>query len=151
LKNEITPVSVGGKIDRIDIVNGQVRVIDYKTGNVTSFSFKALDELFEHDLEKPKKEILQALIYSLVYKDEKDIEDEIQPAIYSLRKLFGEKFAPEIKYNSKPIVFQELEQEFRDKMHDLVAEIYSPTTTYSQTPHEKVCQNCPYNRICQRY
>jgi CRISPR/Cas system-associated exonuclease Cas4 (RecB family) len=151
LKNEITPVSVGGKIDRIDIVNGQVRVIDYKTGNVTSFSFKALDELFEHDLEKPKKEILQALIYSLVYKDEKDIEDEIQPAIYSLRKLFGEKFAPEIKYNSKPIVFQELEQEFRDKMHDLVAEIYSSTATYSQTPHEKVCQNCPYNKICQRY
>jgi len=151
LKNEITPVSVGGKIDRIDIVNGQVRVIDYKTGNVTSFTFKALDELFEKDLEKPKKEIFQALIYSLVYKDEKDVEDEIQPAIYSLRKLFDEKFAPEIKYNSKPFAFQELEQEFRDKMHELVAEIYSPTATYSQTPHEKVCQNCPYNRICQRY
>ena len=151
LNNKITPVSVGGKIDRIDKVNDKVRVIDYKTGNVTSFTFKALDELFEKDLEKPKKEILQALIYSLVYKDEKGVEDEIQPAIYSLRRLFDEKFAPEIKYNSKPFAFQSLEQEFRDKMHDLVTEIYSSSTTYSQTPHEKVCQNCPYNKICQRY
>jgi CRISPR/Cas system-associated exonuclease Cas4 (RecB family) len=151
LNNKITPVSVGGKIDRIDKLNDKVRVIDYKTGNVTSFTFKALDELFEKDLEKPKKEILQALIYSLVYKDEESVGDEIQPAIYSLRKLFDEKFAPEIKYNSKPFAFQSLEQEFRDKMHDLVAEIYSSETTYSQTPHEKVCQNCPYNKICQRY
>ena len=151
LNNEKTPVFVGGKIDRIDKVNDEVRVIDYKTGNVTSFTFKALDELFEKDLEKPKKEILQALIYSLVYKDEKEVENEIQPAIYSLRKLFEEKFSPEIKYNSKPFAYQNLEQEFKDKMHDLVAEIYSPATNYTQTPHEKVCQHCPYNKICQRY
>mgnify|MGYP005842113161 CR=1 FL=1 len=151
LNSEIKPIFVGGKIDRIDKVNDKVRVIDYKTGNVTSFTFKALDELFEKDLEKPKKEILQALIYSMVYKDEKGVENEIQPAIYSLRKLFEEKFSPEIKYNLKPFTYQNLEQEFRDEMHDLVAEIYSVTTTYSQTPHEKVCQNCPYNKICQRY
>ncbi|MFW5823177.1 MAG: PD-(D/E)XK nuclease family protein [Tangfeifania sp.] len=151
IDNKIAPINVGGKIDRIDKVNDKVRVIDYKTGNVTSFTFKALDELFEKDLEKPKKEILQALIYSLVYKDEKEVGNDIQPAIYSLRKLFDEKFAPEIKYNSKPFAFQDLEQEFRSRMHDLVAEIYSASTTYSQTPHEKVCQNCPYNKICQRY
>lgn len=151
LNKKITSVSVGGKIDRIDKVNDTIRVIDYKTGNVTSFTFKALEELFENDLEKPKKEILQALIYSLVYKDDEDVEAEIQPAIYSLRRLFDEKFAPEIKYNSKPFAFQSLESEFRDKMQDLVAEIYSASTTYSQTPHEKVCQNCPYNKICQRY
>ena len=151
LNNEKTPVFVGGKIDRIDKVNGKIRVIDYKTGNVTSFTFKALDELFEKDLEKPKKEILQALIYSLVYRDEEEVENEIQPAIYSLRRLFDEKFAPEIKYNSKPFALRELEQEFRDKMQELVTEIYSPGVTYYQTPHEKVCQNCPYNKICQRY
>jgi hypothetical protein len=49
-------------------VNDTLRILDYKTGNVESFSFKEVEELFEKDKEKPKKEILQALIYCLIYQ-----------------------------------------------------------------------------------
>ncbi len=150
LSNEDIPVFIGGKIDRVDRVNGVVRVIDYKTGNVSGFSFEVLDELFEKELQKPKKEILQALIYSMVYKDQNHVKEEIQPAIYSLRRLFEENFAPEIKNKRKPVIYQDLEVDFKGKVHDLMMEIYSSTTTYSQTPHEDACSNCPYNTICQR-
>ena len=145
------PVRIGGKIDRVDKVNGALRILDYKTGNVESFVFNDLDELFEKDREKPKKEILQALIYCLVYKKNTKETGELQPAIYSLRKLFEENFASEIKKNGKAVSFQEIESEFTEQLQFLVSEIFSNSGTFYQTPHEKYCQYCPYNKICQRY
>jgi CRISPR/Cas system-associated exonuclease Cas4 (RecB family) len=145
------PVRIGGKIDRVDRGNGTLRILDYKTGNVESFSFKELDELFEKDKEKPKKEILQALIYCLIYKKNTGETTDLQPSIYSLRKLFEENFSPEIKRNNQIFSFQDIEEEFTDKLQNLVAEILSESGRFYQTPHVKFCQYCPYNKICQRY
>ncbi len=145
------PVLVGGKIDRVDRVNGVLRVLDYKTGNVDSLNFKDTAELFVPDLEKPKKEILQALVYCLVLKANMGGENEFRPVIYSLRDLFNEKFDPEIKYHQQPVSFRELEQPFTERLEELVAEILSAGTGFHQTPHEKVCTYCPYAKICRRY
>jgi ATP-dependent helicase/DNAse subunit B len=145
------PVRIGGKIDRVDMVNDTFRILDYKTGNVDSFSFKELDELFEKDKEKPKKEILQALIYCLIYKKSTGETTDLQPGIYSLRKLFDENFSPEIKRNYQSFSFQDIEEEFTELLQNLVAEMLSDTGWFYQTPHEKFCQYCPYNGICQKY
>ncbi len=145
------PVYIGGKIDRVDETNGTLRILDYKTGNVDSLSFNEVDELFEKDKEKPKKEILQALVYSLIFKKNTGASGEIQPAIYSLRKFFEENFSPEIKLGKNPLSFEEVEEEFTEKLKQLVEEIFSAETIYSQTPHENYCTYCPYNKICQRY
>ena len=145
------PVRIGGKIDRVDSVNGTLRILDYKTGNVESFAFKELEDIFEKDKEKPKKEILQALIYCLIYKRNTEETRDLQPAIYSLRKLFEENFSPEIKQNGKAVSFQQIESEFTEQLQQLVSEIFSNSGKFYQTPHEKYCQYCPYNKICQRY
>lgn len=146
-----TPVQIGGKIDRVDRLNGKLRILDYKTGNVDSLSFKELGELFEKDREKPKKEILQALIYCLVYRKHTGETTDLQPAIYSLRKLFEENFSPEIKMNYKTLSFFEIEEDFTKLLKILVSEIFSESGRFYQTPHEKFCQYCSYNKICQRY
>ena len=145
------PVRIGGKIDRVDMVNDTLRILDYKTGNVESFSFKEVEELFEKDKEKPKKEILQALIYCLIYKKNTEETGDLQPGIYSLRKLFDENFSPEIKRNYQSFSFQDIEEEFTEQLQNLVAEMLSESGRFYQTPHEKFCQYCPYNKICQRY
>jgi RecB family exonuclease len=145
------PVRIGGKIDRVDRANDTLRILDYKTGNVESFSFKEVEELFEKDKEKPKKEILQALIYCLIYQRDTGETADLQPAIYSLRKLFDENFSAEIKRNSQSISFQDIEEEFTEQLQNLVAEMLSETGRFYQTPHVKFCQYCPYNKICQRY
>ncbi len=151
LNGQSKEILIGGKIDRVDRVNRKLRILDYKTGNVDSLSFKNLDELFEQDLKKHKKEILQALIYTYVLSKNKTEEKEFQPVIYSLRKFFDENYSPEISWGKQDFLFQEMEMEFVELLKALVQEILSPDNVFTQTPHVEKCQFCPYNKICQRY
>ena len=142
---------VGGKIDRVDRVDGKLRILDYKTGNVEAFSFKTLEELFRKDLKKPKKEILQALIYTAVLDVNRPNETDFQPVIYSLRKFFSDSHNPEIQWDKKDFSFPDLKDEFLEELKLLTEEILSPENVFTQTTHEEKCQYCPYNKICQRF
>ena len=62
------PVRVGGKVDRIDHYNGQMRIIDYKTGKVEQ------KDLVVSHWEKIRQEYsfskaFQVLTYALIYND----------------------------------------------------------------------------------
>jgi CRISPR/Cas system-associated exonuclease Cas4 (RecB family) len=127
-----------------------MRIIDYKTGNVGSLAFKEVEELFRKVEKSPKKEILQALIYSVVVQDCTS-EIAIKPAIFSLRKLFFDNFDPTIKMDKTELVISAIKEEFTEKLKMLLTEIYSSTGNYQQTPHLEHCKYCAYNTICQRY
>jgi CRISPR/Cas system-associated exonuclease Cas4 (RecB family) len=144
-------VWLGGKIDRVDRVNGRLRILDYKTGDVASLSFKSVDDLFQRDQKTPPKEILQALLYTFVLSRTFTDETGIQPVIYSLRRFFTENYSPEIQWDKKDFSFAELEEEFREYLVQLVQEILSPETVFYPTPFEEKCRYCPYRKICRRY
>ena len=141
---------VGGTIDRLDVKDGLVRVLDYKTGNVNSLGFKELDELFVRDDKDPKKEILQALIYSWAVSAEKPTQ-EVKPSVYSLRKLFESNFNPDIRRNGQSFVFSEVADDFESVLKTLVTEIYSAENEFVQTVHTDKCSYCSYKGICRRF
>lgn len=145
-----TTIGIGGKIDRIDRINGKTRILDYKTGNVKSKSFKSVDELFKRDAKEPKKEILQAMIYTWILSDNEK-KDDFQPAIYSLRDLFKEKFNPEIGFAQGDFSFSELKDDFVAELKTLLIEMFSAGNTFVQTPHKEHCSYCAYKTICQRF
>ena len=144
-------VWLGGKIDRVDRVNGRLRILDYKTGDVASLSFQSVGDLFLRDQKNPPKEILQALLYTFVLSRTFRNETGIQPVIYSLRRFFTENYSPEIQWDKKDFSFAELEEEFREYLVQLVLEILSPETVFYPTPFEEKCRYCPYRKICRRY
>lgn len=150
LNKKTTTIHIGGKIDRVDQINETTRVLDYKTGNVKGFSFKVIEELFERDLKEPKKEILQALIYTWALSEETNNRN-IQPAIYSLRKLFGNNYSPNIRWEKHDFSFRELEEDLVSNLQELVAEIYSTENTFNQTSYSDKCKYCAYKKICQRF
>jgi len=145
-----TNINVGGKIDRVDRVNGKIRVLDYKTGYVKSTSFKEIDELFQKDLKDLKKEVLQAMIYTWILSVNSK-ETNFQPAIYSLRNLFKENFNHEIKWDKHDFSFSELKEDFVSELKSILSEIYSTENTFYQTPHADNCKYCAYKTICQRF
>lgn len=140
---------VGGKIDRLDEKAGTLRVLDYKTGNVDKFSFGFVNDLFNRDEEKPKKEILQALIYSWVLSEQKK-DIPIQSAIYSLRKLFEKNFLPEVKWGKSTLNFNDISEEFEAELVKLIEEIYASENAFTQTQHHDKCKYCAYKGICRR-
>lgn len=150
LNGKTFSIKIGGKVDRVDRLKGKTRIIDYKTGNVKSLTFKVIDELFKQGAKDPKKEILQALIYTWALS-ENSSETDFQPAIYSLRNLFVNPFDPRIQYNKKEFSFHEVKGEFISQLKQLIHEIYSSDNIFSQTPQVENCKYCPYREICQRY
>jgi CRISPR/Cas system-associated exonuclease Cas4 (RecB family) len=131
-------------------VNGILRILDYKTGNVTGLSFKTVAELFDGEKKDPKKEILQALIYSLILADETG-EQEIMPVIYSLRKLFDENFNPNIRFEKAEFSLPEIKDELVENLKKLLAEMFSANNTFYQTQFVDYCKYCAYQKICMRY
>jgi ATP-dependent helicase/DNAse subunit B len=143
-------ICVGGMIDRVDRADGITRVLDYKTGNVKTTRFSKVEDLFVRDAKDPKKEILQALIYSWGLATETNAA-EIQAAIYPLRSLFSENFTAAVKMNYKDFFFDEVAEEFEEELAGLVAEIFSEDNEFAQTEHDKKCEYCAYRGICRRF
>ncbi len=144
-------ISIGGYIDRIDQTLDGIRIIDYKTGNVET-KFNQFEDLFNPaGSRKAKKEILQAFLYSVLYKAINKTDKKIIPSIYSLRKIFGERFDPLI-YKEKQAIndIVEIEDTFKEHLKMALEEIFNPAIPFVQTSDLDKCKNCAYNIICHR-
>ncbi len=150
LNGKKTTVYIGGKVDRVDRVQGVTRVLDYKTGDVRHFKFKTVGELFERNVKEPKKEILQAMIYSLVLTESTGIS-AVQPVIYTLRKLFDSSHSPNVEWEKNEFVFDELKGDFIEYLLGLVTEIYAVENRFTQTGFADKCKYCAYRKICRRF
>ena len=150
VKGELTKITLGGIIDRIDKVNGNLRVIDYKTGSVNSMSLTNIGSLFDRTIRERKKEAFQALLYSLIISKRYFPGENILPGIYALRNLFNENFSPYFKNGNQRVVFAEVKEEFEGYLKELVTEIFSEKNNFTQTEITELCRTCPYKVICHR-
>ncbi|MES2748483.1 MAG: PD-(D/E)XK nuclease family protein [Bacteroidota bacterium] len=79
------PVKIAGNVDRIELRNGKIRIIDYKTGNVTkpNVTLKQWNGLTE-DIKNDK--IIQILAYAFMYEPHANGK-EIEAGIISFKNL----------------------------------------------------------------
>lgn len=82
-------IKLAGKIDRVDEVDGVLRIVDYKTGKVEAKDLRLSDpSLAISDFKYHK--IVQVLIYVLMYASNEKIDLEkrkLQTGIYSFKNL----------------------------------------------------------------
>lgn len=130
-----------GLIDRMDIHDGFLRLIDYKTGKVEDKDLKVetADDLF--DPEKSMDKQLQLSFYKYIaIADPITNGREIKPGIISFRSL-GKGFMP---LNSNVPT-----ADFESHLKSLLAEIFNPAQTFEQT-EIKHCKFCNFKQICNR-
>lgn len=79
------PVKIGGSVDRIELRNGIIRIIDYKTGKVeaTNVTLKSWHGLTE-DIKSDK--IIQVLAYAFMYAPNA-VGQELEAGIISFKNL----------------------------------------------------------------
>ena len=119
-----------GKIDRIDTVDNQLRIIDYKTGKVDSQEvvFSDLDDLFYNP---NKSKALQLLIYTFLYTRNypSNLKMKVIAGIYSFKNLQnGLLYVKQKKSSGKATPYfinEDFLNDFETKLKELLQRIKS--------------------------
>ncbi|SHI65542.1 PD-(D/E)XK nuclease superfamily protein [Arenibacter nanhaiticus] len=120
------PVTLKGKLDRIDEKDGVVRIIDYKTGKVNSSQVEIIDwEDIVQDYTYSKA--FQLLCYAIMYNASRPI-DTIEAGIFSFKNLNAGllSFATKEKKGHGPkdvSITQETVALFMNALEQLITEI----------------------------
>lgn len=152
-------VKIKGTIDRIDIKEDKVYLIDYKTTSLKSDlnatkvnEIETLENFFDNDAnylansKKYVKEILQMCFYNLLYA-EKAGGKKIETYLYLAKKSFDiENFLENTRVDL-PENWETTFREHLDKVIDDLLDIEKPITQ-SKEPKNLNCKFCPFIPIC---
>lgn len=149
-------IALRGIIDRVDELNGVIRLIDYKSGGDKK-EFPDIPSLFDRESTKRNKAAMQTLFYGLIYQaSHPENTAMLKPAIFNLREIFSEDFNPYLqlreprKQGKELNDYREYKEEYEAELKGLLEEMYDPETPFSQTEDLKKCEYCPYKEICGR-
>ena len=148
-------VITGGKIDRIDTLNGVTRIVDYKTGVVSEY-INSIDELFADDRKKDSDAWLQTLLYSEAYLASNP-GVSLRPSVYKIKKLSAELISDKLrlKTGSRSEIsvenYETVRSEFLSGLKGLVATIFDDNEPFVKTSDVRgKCSYCPYKTLCMR-
>jgi CRISPR/Cas system-associated exonuclease Cas4 (RecB family) len=146
-------IRMGGKIDRIDRVDGRIRVIDYKTGQANQ-KFSSIDSLFERNYGSRNGAAMQTLFYAWLVGEEYTGE-EVVPGLYAMKSLFAYEFDPALhmtsmKKEGRIGAFSTLEQQFLQPLRRVVQQLFDPAVPFEQRQNDNKCSYCDFASLCQR-
>lgn len=125
-------VSLFGKIDRIDELNGVRRVVDYKTGKVLPGDLK-VEGFEELNTDVSLGKVLQVMVYALMYLEVKSVDVEsikLQSGIYSFKN-FSAGFMP-VVYQKEAVISQSQIASFREELLLLIDEILEESINFEE-------------------
>lgn len=149
-------VALKGFIDRVDLQQGSIRLIDYKSG-ADKKDFAQVEDLFDANLKKRNKAAMQTLFYGLLYQSmypENTLP--LKPALFNFKEVFKEDFNPYLqeKQARKTGVevndYKDYQENFEYHLSEKLSEIFNPSLLFDQTEDLDKCKNCPYKEICGR-
>jgi hypothetical protein len=135
-----TPMNLMGKADRIDLVGGRTRIIDYKTGQV-ALKTKKLPEpeiLFSRP-NKDNNKIIQLLCYSLMLYKSGTPAENIESALFSLRNYSAGYQS--IKSENGEGLNAALLHDFEKKLRELFISILN-CDAFEHNPESEFCEYC---------
>jgi len=129
------PVSIHGKVDRVDSYNGQMRIIDYKTGNVQQGELELVDWA-ELSKEYKFSKAFQVLTYALMLYGNEPF-DTAEAGIISFKNMaggflkFGTKDSARSRNKDQNITKKTLAL-FSEELKKLILEICNPTIPFTE-------------------
>ncbi|MEM1001500.1 MAG: PD-(D/E)XK nuclease family protein, partial [Bacteroidota bacterium] len=119
-------IQLKGTVDRIDLFNGQLRIIDYKTGRVNAVDV-AIYDWEELITDYGKSKAFQLLCYAYIYWKSTGVSLPIEAGIISFKNLksgvlkFGEK--PSVRGKLDPLITEDTLLQFEELASQLILEI----------------------------
>ena len=153
------PVYFSGYIDRVDIVAGIHRMVDYKTGS-DEMEFTTIEKLFDRNEKKRNKAALQTLIYAWSFSKKFPEKARFEPALLPLRIMqqqgdsFNTQFISKISRAEKMLInadtIHPVLNQLEDQLRVVLEELFDTRVPFAQTDDVERCTYCPYVGICGR-
>lgn len=143
---------IGGTIDRMDSKEGTLRIVDYKTGGSPKIPAN-LDQLFIPAEGRPNY-IFQTFLYASIMSHKHSMK--IAPALLYIHRAASDSYSPVIEMGEprQPKIpvdnFALLEDNFRERLHLLLNEIYNTEEPFTQTEDKGKCEYCDFRALCHR-
>jgi hypothetical protein len=127
------PIKLHGQVDRVDELNGVLRIIDYKTGMVTAANLRVPE--FENLRDEKHLKAIQILLYAYLFTKSKNynFSQPLEAGIYSFKNLnsgfLAIDFAQPRKTPETNITSQNLDN-FITEIKKYITEIYNPVIDF---------------------
>ena len=141
-------VKLKGFFDRLDELGTIIRIIDYKTGSVSTndLKLKEWDSLLD-DIKFDK--CFQLLLYSYIYSKATVIKVErLRPGIISFRNLSSGFMG--LGLPERDGISESALQQFENVLKKILLEIYNPDIPFTQVENLDNCKYCSFKSICGR-
>lgn len=137
------PVKLMGNADRIDLVGGVLRIIDYKTGKVELREVQS-DEIQRIVREKQYQKGFQLFMYAYMFKKMHPKQENIEAGILSFRALKKGFLKAGIKSNNLTRNFfdETLLDPFESELKELIEEIFDPAIPFTHAHRSEFCRFC---------
>lgn len=128
------PFKIHGNVDRIDELNGVLRIIDYKTGKVIKQNLKASN--FENLKEEKYHKAVQVLMYAFLFTKSKnyDFSKPLHAGIFSFKNLNEGFLAVNFSSgrNTENTISQEKLDEFLEILKTYINEIFNLEIAFTE-------------------
>lgn len=140
-------VNIKGFVDRIDRIDGVLRVIDYKTGRVSDEDLAVVRADLDQGKPMPRK-WLQLMVYALIYSHDHPLETSLCAGIYPLGNLQSGVLIASFD-GSKKLFAPDID-DFRQRLSAVVADIMNPELDFDAPDKPVGCQFCPVVSFCPK-
>ena len=165
IEGEIT-IPIGGNIDRMDLKNGVLRIVDYKTGGSDKPEKHNcnFDDLFTTDAANEKKRnsyVFQTLLYSWLAYNNIELPTDaavhaIEPYLLYIHKVRfeGEKctYQSPIHIEKTPLhnYIEQAHEEFDNRFHAVLQQLFNtPDNCFRRRKFEDNCKYCDFKILCE--
>ncbi len=145
-------IQIGGTIDRMDSKDDTLRIVDYKTGGAPKTP-ENIAQLFTPAEGRPNY-IIQTFLYAAILCRKQ--AKKVAPALLYIHRAAQDTYSPVIEMGAarqpkQPVNnFSFYEDEFRERLQQLLEEIFSLHMPFDQTEQTRQCEYCDFRRLCRR-
>jgi len=146
-----------GKVDRVEIRDNKVTILDYKTGKVEEKKLRCKAKEVEEIFTNPDySQLFQLLCYAYLYQNSDAPSlvptTEIQCGIIAFQELYkqNDSYIYYAEIDKEKVLTNEILQEFEEHLKLLFSAILDKEITFHQTNNSDNCEYCDYRTICNK-